>query len=468
MPSSATLNSAAATLLYNLSSPASWWTGVSILADGASLLTSFGNWYTAPYPFFTALAPLATGVAMVTTPSVPGNVFSSRGVLTATGFAGQDFFNYEGVFAKLDGSGEAAWEDRAPGVEGSWWEVAAPIRVSSNGSIVAFARTAMDRYDPLGPKRAEVAVLDTSSYPPLTLLTDTFSNGTGVEDVLLSDDGATLVAVAAVDPAGAINSSEVRVYRVGAGGGSTRVGTLVTGYVYASCLSADGRWLVLATCDSENAVEVYTVSDDGVVSQTANSSYPPLPGTFTFAAVCAVSNRGSAWVVWPLWGGGAINATAVAFYGSLPATPTPPGAYLVPSALWTSPPISPALQDDIAEGVYLEPAGAEPGVFAFTSWGGAPLAAGAPTPPTLRVFSDAAPGAPIAQLTTPSADGSCSGSLEGLDVARDARGGVVVVAAGLDNHANIGSSGGRLWSWRIDVPSRDANATGGSGGSARG
>lgn len=459
MPRSVTTPSSdTVTLIFNISSPASWWTGVSILSDNATLVQSFGNWYNSPYPFFTALAPLATGVATSPTPTVPGTVFASRGVAAAAGFSGQDFNDYEGVFATLDASGHV-WESRAPGVEGTWWEVSAPIRVSQNGSLVAFARTAMDHYDPLGPKHAEVAVLDTSTFPPLTLLTDAFANGTGLEDVLLSDDGATLVAIAAIDPTGSINSSEVRVYKVGAAG-STRVSTFVTGYVFSSCLSSDGRWLVLATCDSENAVEVFAINSDGTVSQTANSSYPVLPGTFTFAAVCAVSNSGSAWVVWPLWWGGAINATAVAFYGALPATPTPPGAYLAPTSLWLSPPISPALQDDIIEGVYLEPAGAAPGAFAFTSWGGAPLIAGALTPPTLRVFSDADPSSPIAQLSTPSADGSCSGSLEGLDVARNSRGDLVVVAAGLDNHANIGSSGGRLWSWLIALdPPQLFNAT---------
>ena len=424
---------------------------MSILSDNATLIQSFGNWYESPVSFFTGIAPLETGIVASPTQSAPGNVFAARGVLAAAGFAGQDFTSYEGVFATLDASGPV-WESRAPGVEGTWWEVSAPIRVSRNGSLVAFGRTAMvDHYDPLGPKRAEVAVLDTSVFPTLTVLTDAFANGTGIEEILFSDDGLTLVAIAALDPTGAINSSEVRVYHVSAGGGNTRIDTLVTGYVFASCLSADGHWLMLTTCDSENAIEVYAVSDAGV-SRTMNSSYPELPGTFTFAAVCAVSNRGSAWVVWPLWWGGSINATAVAFYGALPVTPAPPGAYLAPTSLWLSTPISPALQDDIVEGVYLEPSGAAPGAFVFTSWGGAPLVAGALTPPTLRVFSDADPSSPIAQLSTPSADGSCSGSLEGLDVARDAGLDLVVVAAGLDNHANIGSSGGRLWSWRIALP----------------
>jgi hypothetical protein len=436
-------------LRFNLSSPASWTTGVAILNDSASLLLSFGNWYAPPYAFFTAAAPLATGVASAPTAAVPGSVVAARGAAVAAGFAGQDFSTLEGVFAALDGRG-AAWESRAPGVEGTWWEVGAPIRLSLNGSIAAFARTAMDHYDPLGAKHAEVAALDTTVFPPRALLSDAFANGTGVEDVLLSDDGATLVAIAAVDPAGAINSSEVRVYSIGAAGGA-RVGAFVTGYVFASCLSADGRWLVLATCDSENAVEVYRLDGPGGVVQTANSSYPALPGSFTFAAVCAVSNRGSAWIVWPLWWGSAINATAVGFYGALPSAPTPPGSFLAPTALWTSPPIAPDLQDDVIAGAYLEPAAGAPGAFAFTSWGGAPLVPGAPTPPTLRVFSDAAPGAPLAEIATPSADGTCSGSLEALDVARDAGGDLVVVAAGLDGHANVGSAGGRLYSWSVPM-----------------
>lgn len=224
----------------------------------------------------------------------------------------------------------------------------------------------MDHYDPLGPKWAEVAVVDTSSFPVKPVLADKMENGTGLEDILLSEDGRTLVAIAAIDPKGRINSSEVRVYDVA---GARYRGGVVTGYVYASCLSADGRWLVLATCDSENAIEVYNLADGERIVQTINSSYPKLPGTFTYAAQCAVSNAGSLWVAWPLWWGSSINSSAVAFYATLPSSPAPAGAYLAPTTMYQSPAISPTLQDTIAQSVYLEGTcvnggGCTPGLFA--------------------------------------------------------------------------------------------------------
>jgi hypothetical protein len=434
-----------ATLLFNVTTPQQWTTGVSILSDN-SLMMSYGDWYNPPYPFFVSSAPLATGIPSNPLPTVPGNVFASRGNADAAGFAGQDFTSLDGVFAKIDADG-TSWESKAPNVEGTWWQVGSPIRLSTNGSIVAYAQTWLDHYDPLGPKHAQVAVVDTSSFAPRVIMTDSFPNGTGFEDLLLSDDGAVLVVIAANDPTGAINSSDVRVYSITAGG-AQQVDAFTTGYVFASCLSSNGKFLVLATCDSENAIEVYAIGSGGVV-QTSNSSYPSLPGTFTFAATCAVSSRGSAWVVWPLWWGGAINQTAVAFYSSLPSTPTPPGTFLAPTTLWLSPPISDALQDDIAESAYLEGTADSPGVFAFTSWGGAPLDAGGDTPPTLRIFSDASPATPLAAISTPSFDGTCSGSLESLDIALDASGDVIVVAAGLNDHANVGSSAGMLYSWRV-------------------
>ena len=437
-----------AALLWNRTTDGIWTTGVSILSDNASLIMSYGNWYEAPYPFFTATAPLLTGIPTSPSPSVPGNVFASRGIAVASGFAGQDFFSYDGVFAKIDGSGQS-WEQRVASVEGTWWQVGNPIRVSANGTIVAYAQTWMDHYDPLAAKHAQVAVVDTSSFAPRVIMTDSFPNGTGLEDILFSDDGSTLVVIAANDPAGSINSSEVRVYSVAAGG-AVQIYSVTTGYVFASCLSSNGKWLVLATCDSENAIEVYAIGSGGAV-QTANSSYPQFPGSFTFAATCAVSDRGSAWVVWPLWWGGSINQTAVGFYASLPSTPTQPGAFLTPTSLWLSPPISDALQDDICEGVYIEASENASGVFAFTSWGGAPLAAGGAIPPTLRIFTDASPAAPLVSISTPSFDGTSSGSLEGLDVMRHSSGDVIVVAAGMNDHANIGSSAGTLYAYRVAV-----------------
>jgi hypothetical protein len=70
----------------------------------------------------------------------------------------------------------------------------------------------------------------------------------------------------------------------------------------------------------------YNLEGDEIV-QTANSSYPKFPGTFTYAAACAVSNAGGLWVAWPLWWGGSINSSAVAFYSALPTTPMAPGVF---------------------------------------------------------------------------------------------------------------------------------------------
>ena len=283
------------------------------------------------------------------------------------------------------------------------------------------------------------------------LLADAFPNGTGLQALHLSDDGSTLVVVAAQDPAGSINSSEVRVYDVGpaaaaagGGGGGVRA-DFVTGYALASCMAPDGRTLVLATCDSENAVEVWALGAAGA-TQLVNSTYPPLPGTFTYIAVCAVTPARGLWVAAPLWWGGAINQTAVAYY-ELPAASAP--GFLAPQSLWLSPPIADSLQDDVVAGAYAA------GVFAITSWGGAALNASAPgaaSPPTLRLFSDAAPAAPILTLATPSAgDATVSGSLGAVDMAFVNATTLLVLAEGLNGHANDGSSGGLLYLWQVDI-----------------
>lgn len=443
--------------VWNVSAEASWTTGVAFLDDGATnFVASFGDWYTAPFHFAVGTAPLAgfNGTFSSSSPSVPGAVFATGGLRGAAAFSGQDFATYEGVFAAYDASGVGpVWLERVAGVEGEFWQVGAPIRASLDGSVLAFSRTALDHYDPLGPKHAEVAAVDAAAFPPRALLVDaSFANGTGLEELLLSDDGSVLVAVVAQEsPAGRINTSEVRVYDVA---GGQRLSAFVTGYVFASCLSADGRWLVLATCDSENAIEVYAIdASQGLVSQTLNSSYPSLPGTFTFAAACAVSNAGSAFVAFPLWWGGAINSSAVAFYAALPREPTAPGTFLAPTSLWQSPGISTGLQDDIISSVFLEGCG----VFAYTSWGGAPTTPGGDIPPTLHVFSVASPAAPLLELATPSLDAACgaagsacSGSLEALDAALDpATGDLLLLAAGLRNHANEGSTGGVVYLWRV-------------------
>jgi hypothetical protein len=92
-------------------------------------------------------------------------------------------------------------------------------------------------------------------------------------------------------------------------------------------------------------------------------------------------------------------------------------------------------------------------VFAFTSWGGAPLdPASAITPPTLRLFADASPNKPLLELSTPSFDGRVSGSLEGLDMAVVGDTSTLrIVAEGRNYHANVGSSGGKLYMWEVDI-----------------
>lgn len=143
------------------------------------------------------------------------------------------------VYAAYGGASSEGplWVESVPGVSGNWWETAAPIQASRNGSIVAYALTSMDHYDPLGPKHGEVVVLDTGSFPTRVLLRDTLANGTGVEDVHLSADGGTLVLISAWDPKGAINSSIVRVYDVPS---ATVLASFSTGWVDAACLSGDG------------------------------------------------------------------------------------------------------------------------------------------------------------------------------------------------------------------------------------
>ena len=93
------------------------------------------------------------------------------------------------------------------------------------------------------------------------------------------------------------------------------------------------------------------------------------------------------------------------------------------------------------------------GLFAFTTWGGQADADTRAVPPTLHLFSERDPAAPLLQIATPSAiDGNCSGSLGALDMARDATTGHLrILAAGLNYHQNIGSSGGVLYAWDVDV-----------------
>ena len=85
-------------------------------------------------------------------------------------------------------------------------------------------------------------------------------------------------------------------------------------------------------------------------------------------------------------------------------------------------------------------------VYAFSSWGGAPANATSPQPPTMHVFNVSS-GAVLAEIPTP-------GSLEEFDMALDPTPGsraVLVLATGLDMHANIGSNGGMAFLWRVEL-----------------
>ena len=423
--------SAAYSQVLNVTMASTWFTGVALLNDSSYYLSG-GNWYAGPpYPFSVYSFSLAAGAPaapVAAYPSAPGSVWPSGGAQPAALFSGMSFTTDGAVYAAYGGgAGQEGplWVESVPGVSGNWWETSAPIQASRNGSIVAYALTAMDRYDPLGPKHAEVVVLDTGAWPARVLLRDQLANGTGVEDVHLSADGATLVLIAAWDPSGAINSSLVRVYDVASG---SALASFSTGYIDAACLSADGALLVLATCDSDNAIEVYAIAG-GAVTQTANSTYPsglPAASTFTYAETCQVTAAGGLFVVFPLWWGGSINQTAVAYWRSLPAAPTQQPA-LPPSALWLSPGVSPSLQDSVIASATAGP------FFGYSSWGGRAVAPGQPPPPTLHLFSEAAPGAPLLEIGTPASDDpTVSGSAQSLDLAWNGTA-LLLLCEGLDN-----------------------------------
>ena len=314
-----------------------------------TFLLSGGDWQGLPYPFFVWSFDASSGAPLAPTyayPTVPGSLWPTRGLLPTALFSGMSFQNEAAVFGGFDaGSESPLWIETVPGVSGNWWETAAPMQSSLNGSIVAYALTSLDHYDPLAAKHAEVVVVDTTSFPARVLLRDVLANGTGMESLLLSDDGSTLVMISAWDPKGSINSSLVRVYNVVEGVVSSEI---TTGWVDAACMSGDGKVLVLTTCDSENAIEVYTV-DAGAVTLVSNSTYPqgfPPSSTFTYADTCKVTAGGGLFVVFPLWWGGSINQTAVAYWKTLPAAPTWE-PYLPPTTLWLSNPISPQLQESV-------------------------------------------------------------------------------------------------------------------------
>jgi len=409
--------------------PQTFYTGVSLLSS-QTFVVSGGDWYHPPYPFFVYSFDLTASdptEPTYTFPSVPGNVWDGTGVQNAALFSGMSFSDEGAVFASFSGTAQSPlWVETVPGVSGNWWEVGSTIQSSLNGSICAYALTSMDHYDPLGPKKAEVLVMDTSVFPVNQIMHDALWNDTAVEATHLSSDASVLVLIAAWDPNGSINSSIVRVYDVLSG---SVMASWSTGWVDASCLSPDGKTLVLTTCDSENAIEVYSITD-GRVTQLVNSTYPegfPSTSTFTYAETCQISSSGGLWVVFPLWWGGAINQTAVAYYASLPTSPTYQ-AYLPPTSLWLSEGITSDLQDSIISSTSLDD------FFVYTSWGGKSYnASGGFTPPTIHVFTSASPSAPILQISTPaSEDPQVSGSIQSVDLAMNGTS-LLILCEGLNN-----------------------------------
>lgn len=74
----------------------SLWLKVSLLSDGATFISSCGDWYEAPYPFFINIGTVDNGDVVASTPAVPGNVFATRGARDVATFTGQDFTTFEG------------------------------------------------------------------------------------------------------------------------------------------------------------------------------------------------------------------------------------------------------------------------------------------------------------------------------------------------------------------------------------
>jgi hypothetical protein len=60
--------------------------------------------------------------------------------------------------------------------------------IQMRASVDRYGRTAMDYFDPVNSaKWAEVAVVDTAAFPVRSVLSDKMGNGTGLEDILLSE-----------------------------------------------------------------------------------------------------------------------------------------------------------------------------------------------------------------------------------------------------------------------------------------
>ena len=266
---------------WNVTTPGRWFSGVALYNDSATFACSAGDWYNPPYPFGVTTAPLAAPLSNATTPTVPGSVWPVGGTQPTAVFVGMNFTTYAPVVSDYDREGRTRWADNLlSGVSGSSFYARGSLGASAaaNGrggaATVAYGVTLMARYDPTGPKHAEVAVVSTPEPPaaPSIVVADAFGNGTGIETVLLSADGATCVAVAArtsPDAPGTIVGSEVRVYDLapGGGGGGGARSAFVTGWVSTACLSEDGATLVLATAEAP---------DDGPTTSTPLVGTPPV------------------------------------------------------------------------------------------------------------------------------------------------------------------------------------------------
>eukprot|EP01050_Picozoa_sp_SAG11_P016640 SAG11_NODE_2296_length_3554_cov_3.189870_4_plen_492_part_00 len=447
---------------WNVTTPGAWFSGVCLFgangADGtpaagtasSSTVTttvtfgySAGDWYKPPYPSRFGTAPLTAPQQATVTPlqSQPGSAWPCRGARDRVAFTGENFETLAPVLAVFGADGHAVWQAHPPGAVRESWARGALGATSANGELAVFGMTFTDTA--AATERAQVLVWNMSTPSAPALLNDSFADGTGIEAILQSESGELVVAVAAV--AGTQHTSEVRVYDVVAG----TISAFTMGWVAASCLSADGRRLVLATANSYNSLLVYKLGRRSQYEWLLNTTYPELPGRSTYASSCATSNDGALWVTFPLfWGVATLNQSAVAFWRAMPSgdfvaaergSPTP-------TSLWLSNPVDPTLQDSPGKSVYLE----GHGLFGLTTWGGALDQTTGRTPPTLHLFSELDPTTPLLQIATPGMGGNCSGSLLQLDMAFDAASDTLhVLAARLNYHKNVGSSAGVLYLWDL-------------------
>lgn len=193
--------------------------------------------------------------------------------------------------------------------------------------------------------------------------------------------------------------------------------------------------------------------------QVANSSLPAFitrAASSSYVTSCRVDDDGMAVISAPVFSGVAtLRQTALAAY-TVPSTPV--AGDLNPVWEWMSSPVDPRLQDTPVADAMVG------GIYAFASWGGAAGTNGSSTPPTVHVFRTDATGfnPPIAQMRTASpwrtTAGAVSGSPAAIDLAVESHESnsqtlsVLVLAAGQDCHANIGSAGGLRYLWRVKTP----------------